>query len=421
MRNKSFFHICLMVGAAAILPHLSTAQVMSPLLKAVVHNGHLALQVNSPAAVDSLFARDTSNQVTLDFYFTPNDTRNGFYAAQPSLQLQGDALLSFQGISWATNDALTFSVSQYGPDGDIVRGYTFVNGDYTGPDGSPPSICPTSIACSNFSGLTMTFPPQYLVQKVRTLSLSLSFGPDNPYNGIYQTNGVDVATNAVYVKGNFNCSQISTGSALLMFDGLVCQYAGGQLLSPPPCTPFGNYYTPGDVCAEYFENCASKLMSVLFEKSTELPCRQWKEKSSSTCGTGTYIYRPGKVSIGTTKQAPNSSSGGKASLSVKNGVITDKVKVKMCDYWCDYVFDPGYTLRSLPQTEAYIRENGHLPGMPSGGEIEAEGAFELGEITRLQQEKIEEMYLHLIALQKEVEVLEIELTLLEWRERSVTK
>jgi len=42
-------------------------------------------------------------------------------------------------------------------------------------------------------------------------------------------------------------------------------------------------------------------------------------------------------------------------------------------------------------------------------EIESAGAFDLGEITRLQQEKIEEIYLHLIALQQEVEYLEIEL------------
>lgn len=205
--------------------------------------------------------------------------------------------------------------------------------------------------------------------------------------------------------------------------GLVCQYEGGQLVSPI-CSPFGDYYTPGDVCAEYFENCASKIITPLMNQSSELPCRQWKEKSLSTCGTSTYIYRPGKVSIGTSKQAPNSSSvsAGKASLSVKNGVITDKVKVKLCDAaWCDYVFGPNYPLRSLPETEAFILQNCHLPGMPSGGDIEAEGAFELGEITRLQQEKIEEMYLHLIALQKEVEWLEFELALQEWRERLTTK
>ncbi len=422
MKNRSLLYPFLIVGIALVLPHFLHAQVVSPLLKAIVHNGQVTLQVSSAAAVDSLFARDTSNQVALDFYFTPNDLRNGFHTAQPSIQLQGDVYLSFQGFPWQVNDALTFSVAQYGPDGGIVRGYTFVNGDYTGPDGAAPSICPTSIACNNLSGLTMTFPPQYLVQKVRTLSLSLSFGPDNPYNGIYQTNGVDVATNAVYVDGNFNCNQILTGSAMIIFDGLVCQYEGGQLVSPP-CSPFGGYYTPGDVCAEYFENCAKNILTPLMNQSSELPCRQWKEKSPSTCGTSTYIYRPGKVSIGTSKQAPNSAVGaGKASLSVKNGVITDKVKVKLCDAtWCDYVFDPNYPLRSLPETEAYIRQNCHLPGMPSGGDIEAEGAFELGDITRLQQEKIEEIYLHLIALQKEVELLEFELVLLEWRKQSITK
>ncbi len=145
-------------------------------------------------------------------------------------------------------------------------------------------------------------------------------------------------------------------------------------------------------------------------------------RQANTCGTDTYLYQAGKVSIGTSGQAPKSSTGGKASLSVKNGVITDKVKVKLCDAsWCDYVFEEGYPLRSLPSTEAYILENCHLPGMPSGGAIEVAGAFELGEITRLQQEKIEEIYLHLIAIQKEVECLEIELAMMQWRERATTR
>lgn len=423
MMNKSPFLNCLWAVAAAILPFGAAAQVFSTSLQAIASNGNLTLQMSSWAATDSLFVRDTSNQVTLEFSFAPNDPRNGLHSAQPALQTQGDVHLRFQSIAWLVGDALTFSAAQYGPDGRIIRSYNFVNGDYTGPDSPAPPVCPVSISCTNQTGISLNFnPQQYLAQKARTMSLSFSFGADNPYNGIYQTNGADNVTNSIYVERSIGCDAPLSGKALLIFDGLVCQYENRQLVAPT-CSPFGDYYTPGDVCAEYFENCAGKLISALLDKRSELPCRQWKEAQSSACGTNTYIYRTGKVSIGTDKQAPRSSvAGSKASLSVKNGVITDLVKVKMCDnYWCDYVFEPGYSLRSLPETEAYILQNCHLPGMPSGGSIESEGAFELGDITRLQQEKIEEAYLHLIQLQAQLEYAEALLTWLEWQEESRTK
>ena len=81
--------------------------------------------------------------------------------------------------------------------------------------------------------------------------------------------------------------------------------------------------------------------------------------------------------------------------------------------WCDYVFDDRYSLMPLEETDAYIRANRHLPGIPPGPVIEAEGSFELGEITKMHQEKIEEIFLHLIALEKEVAALEVGLAFLE--------
>jgi hypothetical protein len=33
--------------------------------------------------------------------------------------------------------------------------------------------------------------------------------------------------------------------------------------------------------------------------------------------------------------------------------------------WPDYVFEPSYKLRNLSELEAFIRQNKHLPGLPS--------------------------------------------------------
>lgn len=76
--------------------------------------------------------------------------------------------------------------------------------------------------------------------------------------------------------------------------------------------------------------------------------------------------------------------------------------------WCDYVFEEDYTLTSLEEVETHIQEKGHLHNTPSAVTIEEAGGIELGEMTRNQQEKIEEIYLHLIELNKEVKSLKAE-------------
>lgn len=71
----------------------------------------------------------------------------------------------------------------------------------------------------------------------------------------------------------------------------------------------------------------------------------------------------------------------------------------------DYVFAPGYSLPSLDSVEAHIVAYGRLPGFPSADQVEAEGA-DLGELVRLQQEQIEQLTLHVIALEKRLKEMD---------------
>lgn len=93
-------------------------------------------------------------------------------------------------------------------------------------------------------------------------------------------------------------------------------------------------------------------------------------------------------------------------LFVEKGIQTGKVKVDAA--FADYVFDPGYDLLTLEEVESHIAQKGHLHNTPSAPELAAAGGFDLGEITVNQQEKIEELFLHLIALEKRVRELEAE-------------
>jgi hypothetical protein len=85
-------------------------------------------------------------------------------------------------------------------------------------------------------------------------------------------------------------------------------------------------------------------------------------------------------------------------LFVKGGILTDELRIRTG--WADYVFSSDYNLKSLKEIENFIKENGHLPNVPSSRVIENEG-LSVGEIVRIQQEKIEELTLHLIEQDKE--------------------
>ena len=112
----------------------------------------------------------------------------------------------------------------------------------------------------------------------------------------------------------------------------------------------------------------------------------------------------GRVGIGTTN-TPTSIGGTSINayrLYVAGGILTEEVRVRTG--WADYVFEEDYSLPTLSEVNEYIEENGHLPNVPSAAQVEEEG-IELGDITRIQQEKIEELTLYMIEMQKEIEEL----------------
>ncbi len=61
----------------------------------------------------------------------------------------------------------------------------------------------------------------------------------------------------------------------------------------------------------------------------------------------------------------------------------------------------------LVEVENHIERFGYLHNTPSGESIE-KGGLNLGEATANQQEKIEEIYLHLIEMDKKIKKLEAE-------------
>ena len=103
------------------------------------------------------------------------------------------------------------------------------------------------------------------------------------------------------------------------------------------------------------------------------------------------------VGIGTT--TPQSK------LAVNGKITTREVEVTtVATAWPDYVFEEGYALKSLEEVALYVKENKHLPGVPSEKEV-AEKGINLGNMDAILLQKVEELTLYLIDLKRENKTL----------------
>jgi trimeric autotransporter adhesin len=135
-----------------------------------------------------------------------------------------------------------------------------------------------------------------------------------------------------------------------------------------------------------------------------IPTQAW---TTSTLGSNSIINNnSGAVIIG--NGITTLPTGYK--MYVENGILTEKVKVaiKNGTQWADYVFDKSYKLVSLSEVEKFIEKNKHLPSVPSSEELVKEGGIDVNKMFAKQMEKIEELTLYLIEMNKKIERLEKE-------------
>jgi hypothetical protein len=127
-------------------------------------------------------------------------------------------------------------------------------------------------------------------------------------------------------------------------------------------------------------------------------------KSSGTATTMTDVMTlryNGNVGVGTTTPSHK--------LAV-NGTIRAK-EVIVDTSWSDYVFEDSYRLKTLSETEAYIKAERRLPGVPSAREV-AEHGISVGDMQARLLAKVEELTLHAIRQEKRFQDLENENTTL---------
>lgn len=118
----------------------------------------------------------------------------------------------------------------------------------------------------------------------------------------------------------------------------------------------------------------------------------YKNNFKGTVTNQGNLYSMGNLGVGTTD-----TKGYK--LAVNGKIRTQEIKVEAAN-WPDYVFAKDYNFPSLEETEKHIKMRGHLPGIPSAKEVQANGV-DLGEMNAKLLKKIEELTFHLIEIEKQ--------------------
>ncbi|WP_340065701.1 hypothetical protein [Ascidiimonas aurantiaca] len=139
----------------------------------------------------------------------------------------------------------------------------------------------------------------------------------------------------------------------------------------------------------------------LWTKSGETTSRIWINNQEKTFHlskgnnpvNGITISDNGLVGIGTT--TPD------MKLTVKGKIHTEEVKVDLNVPAPDYVFKENYPLRSIEEVETFIKENSHLPEIPSAKEFEENGVM-LAQMNMDLLKKIEELTLYTIQQEKKL-------------------
>lgn len=101
----------------------------------------------------------------------------------------------------------------------------------------------------------------------------------------------------------------------------------------------------------------------------------------------------------------------KSKLDVRGKIIADAVEIKV-NKTADFVFAPDYDLPSLSEVETFVKENRHLPEIPSEKEMKENG-LDVNDMQIKLLQKIEELTLYVIEQNKEIKYLKKELKALK--------
>jgi len=99
-------HLPILLSLLWIFSTPLLSQTVAPDLRAVVHEGAIAIVARDAAVFNSLFHLEQDSTISLDFYFEPDHPDNGRYHAAPTTQVAGEILLAFPDLPVVEGAAL---------------------------------------------------------------------------------------------------------------------------------------------------------------------------------------------------------------------------------------------------------------------------------------------------------------------------
>lgn len=171
-------------------------------------------------------------------------------------------------------------------------------------------------------------------------------------------------------------------SAKLHVAGKIFANTNGEAIRIDGTTPSIGFYHNGGV--------TSTSYSFITQNATEL-----------------YIGVNGRLHLDATTSVSIGAvdtDGDSYKLAVNGRIVCEELKVKLSQNWPDYVFHEDYKLMPLSEVQKFINTNKHLPNIPSAATVEKEGIF-VGDMQKKLMEKVEELTLYILDLQKQVDEL----------------
>ena len=147
---------------------------------------------------------------------------------------------------------------------------------------------------------------------------------------------------------------------------------------------------------------------LLFETAGGAPFMAFMSTFGEWTFSGGNFFVIGKTNGGATNEFQFESDGDLRILGDYYSVTCDPSPCAP-----DYVFEPGYELLPLEELEQFVKENRHLPGVPSAEELS--GPVNISELQMILLEKVEELTLYSIELNEQIAARDLRLTALERR------
>jgi hypothetical protein len=222
--------------------------------------------------------------------------------------------------------------------------------------------------------------------------ISADYGPNGGNRISFRTKNADL-NNGVGIWNSWN--ELATRGAN-DFAGIQTIYGSLSVRNLPNSNNSSAIMIAHSIANDNLVTFGTSIRSITESEGSNIYGMQFFTQESH--GTGQTeklrIQGNGNVGIGTTK--PDSK------LTVAGNIHAQEVKVTVrAGEVPDYVFANDYKLKSLHEVEDYIKQNSHLPEIPSATQIEKNGLM-LAEMNLSLLKKIEEMTLYMIEQNKQL-------------------